>query len=214
MGMLGSVETTAPRYGEPLPVELMNTIWADRAGIHDAFDDPADATAWLRAIAPRTALVVPATTLRGSLISQLRVLRDGLRRLAAETTADPREHAASDTRDLTAAVNAVNTAAAATPSWPALTWTHTHTPARHLTSAGNPTSALVALIAQDAIEFFASQRRDQLRACLAPGCVLYFVKNHPRREWCSASCGNRARVARHYQRNHNSRSTLTQPRRS
>nr|WP_279582460.1 CGNR zinc finger domain-containing protein [Fodinicola feengrottensis] len=24
----------------------------------------------------------------------------------------------------------------------------------------------------------------------------------PRREWCSASCGNRARVARHYDRHH------------
>ena len=34
------------------------------------------------------------------------------------------------------------------------------------------------------------------RAVLA--CVQYFVKDHPRREWCSAACGNRARVARHY----------------
>ena len=40
----------------------------------------------------------------------------------------------------------------------------------------------------------------QLRACLGPGCVLYFVQQHPRREWCSAGCGNRARVARHYHR--------------
>ncbi|MFI6847287.1 CGNR zinc finger domain-containing protein [Kitasatospora sp. NPDC050467] len=33
-----------------------------------------------------------------------------------------------------------------------------------------------------------------------PGCVLYFVKKHPRREWCSAGCGTRARAARHYER--------------
>jgi len=26
------------------------------------------------------------------------------------------------------------------------------------------------------------------------------VKNHPRREWCSAACGNRVRAARHYRR--------------
>jgi predicted RNA-binding Zn ribbon-like protein len=40
----------------------------------------------------------------------------------------------------------------------------------------------------------------RLRACYAPGCVLYFVKAHPRREWCSDACGNRVRAARHYQR--------------
>ena len=40
------------------------------------------------------------------------------------------------------------------------------------------------------------------RATHAPGCVLYFVQDHPRREWCSTACGNRARVARHYDRHH------------
>jgi predicted RNA-binding Zn ribbon-like protein len=39
-----------------------------------------------------------------------------------------------------------------------------------------------------------------LRACYAPGCVLYFVQDHPRREWCSTACGNRVRAARHYRR--------------
>ncbi|HEY3005705.1 MAG TPA: CGNR zinc finger domain-containing protein [Kribbellaceae bacterium] len=38
------------------------------------------------------------------------------------------------------------------------------------------------------------------RACYAPGRVLYFVTGHPRREWCSTACGNRARAARHYAR--------------
>ena len=33
---------------------------------------------------------------------------------------------------------------------------------------------------------------EQLRACEAPGCVLMFAKDHPRRTWCSAACGNRA----------------------
>lgn len=27
------METSAPLLGEPLPVELMNTIWADHGGI-------------------------------------------------------------------------------------------------------------------------------------------------------------------------------------
>ena len=37
--------TTAPLLGEPLPVELMNTIWADREGVHDALTTPAEAAA-------------------------------------------------------------------------------------------------------------------------------------------------------------------------
>ncbi|WNM39110.1 CGNR zinc finger domain-containing protein [Micromonospora halotolerans] len=39
-----------------------------------------------------------------------------------------------------------------------------------------------------------------LLACPAPRCVRYFVKEHPRQAWCKPSCGNRARVSRHYQR--------------
>ncbi|MYS74029.1 hypothetical protein GTY88_26960, partial [Streptomyces sp. SID5926] len=40
----------------------------------------------------------------------------------------------------------------------------------------------------------------RLRACHAPRCVRYFLKEHPRQEWCRPSCGNRARVARHQDR--------------
>ncbi|WP_317183827.1 CGNR zinc finger domain-containing protein [Intrasporangium sp.] len=50
-----------------------------------------------------------------------------------------------------------------------------------------------------------------MRACYGPGCVLYFVREHTRREWCSAGCGNRARVARHY---HRTRSGASTPRSS
>ena len=59
---------------------------------------------------------------------------------------------------------------------------------------------LTAGLARAAIEFLASPARERLRACPAPRCVRYFVKDHPRQEWCKPSCGNRARVARHYQR--------------
>src|SRR6267154_2201100 len=55
----------------------------------------------------------------------------------------------------------------------------------------------LAGIAQQAVALLADHG-DKLRACHAPGCILYFVKSHPRREWCSVACGNRARAARHY----------------
>ena len=67
-------------------------------------------------------------------------------------------------------------------------------------SAQSAPEAACSQIADAAIALFTGPERESLRACHAPGCVLYFVKQHPRREWCSAACGNRARVARHYQR--------------
>lgn len=200
------MDTNAPLLGEPLPVELMNTIWADRNGVHDALGDPDSTRAWLRAVRSRTDLLTPGDldmltvpdldSLGGRLVG----LRDALRRLAAEATQDPRPAAASDTRELDAAVTALNRASGDTPRWSALSWTPGQEPSRHTRGGGQTASAAVSAIAEDAVSLFGEDTRRQLRACLAPGCVLYFVKNHPRREWCSAGCGNRARSARHYQR--------------
>lgn len=60
--------------------------------------------------------------------------------------------------------------------------------------------ALGAVLARAAIAFLASPDRARLRACHAPRCVRYFLKDHPRQEWCKPACGNRARVARHHER--------------
>jgi len=59
--------------------------------------------------------------------------------------------------------------------------------------------AVLAELAMEGAALVADPDRP-LRACRAPGCVLYFVKDHPRREWCGVTCGNRVRAARHYAR--------------
>jgi hypothetical protein len=53
------MDTKAPLLGEPLPVELMNTIWADRDGVHDALRDPDGTRTWLHAVAARMDLMTP-----------------------------------------------------------------------------------------------------------------------------------------------------------
>jgi predicted RNA-binding Zn ribbon-like protein len=201
-------DTAAPLLGEPLPVELMNTIWADRSGVHDALATDAEVAAWLRDVRPRPAAgeasldewlrTVDAPSLDGA-GDRLRGLRDALRRLAAAQTHDPRPAAASAVHERDEAVGLVNESAAAAPRWSSME------PAadgvrRLVHTAAAPGTAVVALLAEQAIEFFAGAAAQDLRACLAPGCVLYFVKQHPRREWCSTACGNRARAARHYRR--------------
>lgn len=206
------METNAPLLAEPLPVELMNTIWADRDGVHDALTDSAGTEAWLRAVAPRIDLLAAsdldaavAAADMPHLAGRLTELRDALRRLAAEVTGDLRPAAASATKELNAAVATVNEAAGAVPRWSALAWTPGDTPSRLTRSNGRVAAAAVSAIAEEAIGLFSqSGDRLRLRACLAPGCVLYFLKDHPRREWCSPACGNRARAARHYQRHRRS----------
>ena len=217
--------TAAPLLGEPLPVELMNTVWADRDGLHDELRDAAGLSAWLQAVAgrfpaagasssggaggpggpgggPGLAVALPGGRPGRELAGQFRELRDGLRGLAAAVTADPRARAAgTGTPGVAAAVRAVNAACARAPLWSRLTWSGpAGAPARTLRSAGTGPEAALSWIAEAAVLMFTGPDAGQLRACPGPGCVLYFIRAHPRREWCSAVCGNRARVARHYQR--------------
>ncbi len=198
--------TSAPLLNEPLPVELMNTIWADRTGVHDALRDPDGTRCWLSAVSSRLDVRTPdgpgtfSSADLDLLSRRLIVLRDALRRLAAEATADPRAAAVSGTHGLHAAVSALNEAAGAAPRWSALAWTPGQEPARTVHASGPAACAALSAIAEEAIMLFCRDDGRHLRACLAPACVLYFVMNHPRREWCSPGCGNRARAARHYQR--------------
>lgn len=202
------MDTAAPLLGEPMAVELMNTVWADREGVHDALASPEQAAGWLRAIRRSagpvitTEAMVPMPALGDDLLHRMSALRDALRRLAAVATGDPRSAASSPITDIATAVGELNDAAAAAPSWSRLQWPRrAKAPARTLHAAATADEALLSQIAENGIDLF-SESQGQLRACLGPGCVLYFVKNHPRREWCSAACGNRARVARHYRRHH------------
>ncbi|HXO50254.1 MAG TPA: CGNR zinc finger domain-containing protein [Mycobacterium sp.] len=183
--------------GEPAPVRLMNTIWAVTAAVHDDLTTPAALHDWLVTVDHRyagDALGHPSP----DELAEARLLRDSLRRLAAFSTDDPRPAAQSPVGSVDDAVAAVNRAV-------------THLPHAQLGIRGgrlhrdrptptSPTRVALAELAHDSIDMLTGPSATKLRACHAPGCVLYFVRSHPRREWCSETCGNRARAARHYRR--------------
>lgn len=186
---------------ESAPIRLMNTIWADRARLrHDDLASVDDLRAWLEAIDPASA----GAAVDASDLGRFRALRDGLRRLAAFLTEDTRPAAASAIREVEAAVAAVNRSAARAPSRPLLALEGDRLTSRPDDTAA-PADRCLASIAAQAIDLFTGPPRADLRACYGPGCVLYFAKDHPRREWCSPGCGNRARAARHYARHRDSR---------
>jgi predicted RNA-binding Zn ribbon-like protein len=133
---------------------------------------------------------------------ELRDLRDALRALAADVTQAPAQFATTPVPSRQEAVQTVNRLGARAGIWPVLTWPAGGEPAG--ATGTNATAAEYALssLARQGSELFTGPQRARLRACLAPGCDRYFIKDHPRREWCTRSCGNRARVARHYRRHH------------
>ena len=188
---------------EPLAVELMNTIRLGSDGaVQDALVDPAGAAEWMTLLADRvcheTGEPLPAQQDSEAAWASLRDLRDALRRLAADVTDDPRPPARPMTRDIAVAI--LNEAARGRNQ---LEWPPSDDgPSRRFRADGGPAELLTALIAQQAVELLGGAERHRLRACLAPNCLLFFYREHSRREWCSAVCGNRARVARHYQRHH------------
>ena len=191
----GSRERAWVLPDEPVPVRLMNTIWADRAGVHDDLLTPSDLAAWLASIG---ATDRPVRARRND-VARARRLRNALRRIAAMCTDDTRATAASAIEDIDVAIAEINSLVVASPPAAQLTLRKGRLVAQTPVVGPAMTRALSA-IASDAIELFTATDSPQLRACQAPGCVLYFLKDHPRRAWCSTACGNRARAARHYRR--------------
>ncbi|PRX47827.1 putative RNA-binding Zn ribbon-like protein [Prauserella shujinwangii] len=180
--------------GEPLPVRLMNTRWADRHGVHDVLATEDGLRDWLVA----TGQAEGGPTPGGEDLDRFRALRDALRSLAALSTGDTRPAATMAAADIDGAVAEVNAAVARAVTWPRLIH-RAGALDRSTGCSGGPAERALSGIAREAVDLLTDPER-RLRACYAPGCVLYFVKDHPRREWCSTACGNRARVARHYER--------------
>jgi predicted RNA-binding Zn ribbon-like protein len=176
---------------EPAIVRFLDTIWADRHGSHDDLDSPAKAHLTLTRLGRGD-----LTSLTADDAEQLRDLRDALRRLAAHCTGDDRQRAESPLT-LSDSVTIVNRHAGRPIAGPTLVVNGDST--LEMAPDGPPTFAdLLTQLARNGVDALTPPLL--LRACLAPACVLYYVQDHPRRSWCSAACGNRARAARHYAR--------------
>jgi len=198
-----SPNSTDSHPTEPLPILLANTVSISRGRVEDALADPASVNRWVRATGEPLALFPPPSSsdqVGSSDAMRLVSLRDAVRRLAAEKTRDPRLLGQSPVTDVATATSIVNDGAAFGSVWPELQW-HGPTAFRRVVWAGGTyVDALTTVIARQTTELMTSPQWDRLRPCLAPGCAYFFVKDHLRRQWCTAACGNRARVARHAQR--------------
>jgi predicted RNA-binding Zn ribbon-like protein len=164
-----------PLTGEPLPLDLVNTLWIADGSPQDLLRDEAGARLWLDAHgfdAPADAAARRA----------LRETRDVLRAwLDAPGSATARHDvngilARGGQRPVLGAGGAVETEVDAPAAW-RVPW--------------RCAAELVTLM---------TERGDRVRGCANPDCVLWFLDlSRPgTRRWCSmAGCGNRDKAARH-----------------
>ncbi|PWI13493.1 hypothetical protein DI272_04610 [Streptomyces sp. Act143] len=192
-----------------LALDLALTVRHDgHGGVADDLSDPAGLTTWVQA---HPGTVPPGFTAGDAELAAVRELRAAVRALFARAVRPgaPSPADAARLMPVPAAVDLLNTAAARTPTVPVLHWAEDTEPVvTHRASDG--ADDLTAVLARAAIAFLAGPERHRLRACHGPRCVRYFLKEHPRQEWCKPSCGNRARVARHHERHRKSTDNLAQ----
>ncbi|MBB5785305.1 CGNR zinc finger domain-containing protein [Nonomuraea jabiensis] len=179
-----------------LTLEFVSTLRAERSGLVDRLADPDGMTAWVRTHVPDLADLTVTEELRQETVR----LRQAVRALFARAVA-PGPPSRADAASLPAfeeSLALVNATALAAPTAPQLRWDGEPSLDTAPATQAGPGAQLLARLATAAVEFLAGPDRALVRTCQAPRCVLYFVKEHPRQEWCSTGCGNRARAARHY----------------
>jgi predicted RNA-binding Zn ribbon-like protein len=192
-----TAQASIPGERDHPSLALVNSRHNSRTGPVDHLTTPEELGEWLawRSLVAREGVPSAATPTDADLAAA-RALRDAVRELLA---------AAIEGRvPAPAAVATVNDASALAPATDQLLWDEGGPlRMRSAPGAGELERALAAL-AEDAIGLVCGERRGDLIACEAPGCVRLLLKDHPRRHWCSTRCGDRVRAARHYRRSRES----------
>ncbi len=178
---------TEPLTGEPLALDLVNTVISTPGGEADLLATADDLRAWLAA--ERDRLDITGGQVDLGAVRALRAHITSVVEAARAGTPPPPE-----------ALHAINDAQHNAPAYQELGWN-----GRSITSTtrrpGTATAALLAQLAEAAAALLVSPAIGLVRRCEGPSCRMLFLPAHPRRRWCSpATCGNRARVARYYQR--------------
>jgi predicted RNA-binding Zn ribbon-like protein len=181
-----------PMGGEPLvALDLIDTLMLMTDPPTDLISTPDSGTTWWNLQAPRLPdgpAPDPAAARR--LRSAIRDLLDAhLENRPAQITS----------------IEDVNAAAAAVPTSVRILRDRDggqHVETRWHTEHGG--NAALAAIARETIDLLADPvRLQRLRRCANPACSMLFLAETKRRQWCAGNvCGNRARVARHYERTH------------
>ncbi|HEX5294366.1 MAG TPA: CGNR zinc finger domain-containing protein [Streptosporangiaceae bacterium] len=187
--LAGTGTALPPAPGEDVSVALalVNSLAAGPAGQSDQLATPVEIARWIRSCGLGS---VTAVHVSDEDVAALAELRTAIRELFT-AAADEREP------DLTA-VSLVNADARLVLGAPALRWLAGPPQQRWQAERPDTAANALALIARDAIEIVCGPLGPVIHHCEAHGCDRMFFRTHGRRRWCSNTCGDRVRVARHY----------------
>jgi predicted RNA-binding Zn ribbon-like protein len=182
--------TVPPLVGEPLALDLINTLASGPEGEIDLLSSTEGFAAWLRAQAGRVTVAAEPSAYRLGPLRELRAHLDAAVDQARQGLEVP-----------PAARTALVDAQRGAPGYRDLVWDGTALSAVRV-RVGDPTDVLLADLAEAAVDLLTDPSASaRVRRCEGPGCRLLFLPSSARRRWCSpALCGNRVRVARYYQR--------------
>ena len=185
-----------PLLGEPVPVELANSLYGEGHGRVDFLGTPELAGLWLAHA--RLPVPFPERPTAGE-VRRLRELRDAVRRLvdaAIDGAPPPPEAVAAVNRTVRRAPPAAQLAAHGDAQPTGVGWAY----GTYGTGRGRGVDAALGALAHAAVMLLGTATGRRLRRCRAPGCGLAFVQHHGRRRWCHDSCGHRVRQAAYERR--------------
>ena len=166
--------------GDPLAIDLANTVRRRGSRYTDLINSPADLRIWLEY--ERKRVRIPPNV-DDKLMAEFLVVRDQVLRIL---------RAAADGWVLPAAdVAAINERVRNAPTvrlLATLTGRHLVTPVTR------------ADLAASVVELLSGPDAEVLALCDAPGCGQFYLRGRPNQNWCSPQCGARARAQRHAQR--------------
>jgi predicted RNA-binding Zn ribbon-like protein len=186
--------TVTPPVGEPLALDLLNTRLHAPSGPVDLIGTADGLRSWLGLEAKlHTSLAISeGAELTAVDLARVHAVRDHAATAiaAVRTRSVPPEDA----------LRGLNIALAAAPPVRELAWQDGVLVCDERRWGGTG-ERIAATLAAAVADLMASPDVVKIRECAAQDCVLLFLPAHPRRQWCSAKrCGNRSRVARHYDR--------------
>lgn len=183
-----------PLLGEPLAVELANTLYESP----DETIDFLATSEWIVAWFDRAVATSPARLPRRldrSQVDAVRAVRNAVH-MALTAVSNPGLPAPVE------AVSTLNRYCGAVPCRYQLTWPQDRPPTAHVTPSGRGFDAAIAFVSIECVAFIAGADLANVRRCDGPGCPMFFVQRHHKRRFCHDGCAHRARQARYYRNHH------------
>ncbi|MEO8693554.1 MAG: ABATE domain-containing protein [Acidimicrobiales bacterium] len=182
--------TNFPILGEPLPVELANTLYSHATGVIDFFATPELIAAWFEQAPAASPLALPRRFTYAQ-SEAVRDLRDAAHVILSNVVANDGVIARTQ-------VATLNRYAARASFRPRLEWDDAVGPRSMTVYAGDRFDVFAAQLAAECIMFLCGPSSGSVRRCAHPDCEMFFVQHHRTRRFCHESCAHRARQARYY----------------